>query len=77
MTYVTNKDAIRKLMIDNGIKTITELSEVSGINRNTLGRVLNGETQPSAPVMYKLVDCLKISPEDAGSIFFSRDLRNT
>lgn len=76
MTYITNKDAIKKAMIDNGIKTVTELSVVSGVNRNTLGKILNGDTQPSSAVMYKLVDCLKISPEEAGSIFFSNNLRN-
>ena len=76
MTHITNKDAIKKAMIDNGIKTVTELSAVSGVNRNTLGKILNADSQPTSTVMYKLVDCLKISPEEAGSIFFSPNLRN-
>lgn len=75
MTYTTDKDAIRKIMIDKGIRTVSELSKLSGINRNTLGKVLNGEIQPSADVMYKLVSCLDISPEEAGNIFFSHNLR--
>lgn len=77
MTRTTNKNAIKKAMIDNGIKSVTELSTVSGVNRNTLGKILNGDAQPSSAVMYKLVDCLKISPEEAGSIFFGLNLRNT
>jgi len=75
MTYVTDNNALRKIMIDKGIKTVTKLAEMSGVNRNTLGKVLNGEIQPSADFMYKLVACLEISPEVAGNIFFNNDLR--
>lgn len=75
MKYFADYVAIKKIMIDKGIKTISELAAKSKINRNTLGKVLNGELQPSADVMYKLVSCLEISPIDAGVIFFNYNLR--
>lgn len=74
--YKTDVKEIKKIMIDRGINTMTELSEKSGINRNTLSQVLNGESQPSSDVMDKLVSALKIEPEKAGHIFFSLNLRN-
>ena len=61
--YKTDVKEIKKIMIDRGINTMTELSEKSGINRNTLSQVLNGESQPSSDVMDKLVSALKIEPE--------------
>lgn len=64
-------------MIDNGILTITELSEKSGVNRNTVSAVLKGEIQPSSEVMFKLADTLDMHPQIAGAIFFAQDLRNT
>jgi len=76
MNYKTDTKMIRKKMIDKGIKTISGLAGLTGISKNTLGKVLNGETQPSSEVMYKLASYLEISPTEAGVIFFSRNLRN-
>ena len=73
-TFVTDVATIKKLMIDRNIKNIKELSEKSGVNRNTLAKVLNGSAQPSADVMEKLVICLDIEPQAAGQIFFVRNL---
>ncbi len=70
----TNVIALRKIMIDKGFKTISSLSDEANINRNTLGKVLNGECQPSADVMNKLIYTLGIEPEDAGEIFFGNNL---
>lgn len=70
----TNVIVLRKIMIDRGFKTISSLSEKANINRNTLGKVLNGECQPSADVMDKLIYALNIEPKDAGEIFFGSDL---
>lgn len=75
MEYKTDVIALRKKMIDQNISTITALSEVTGINRNTLSSVMKGKIQPSAEVMRKLVSILQIPPEEAGKIFFSQDLR--
>jgi transcriptional regulator with XRE-family HTH domain len=74
--FKTNVIEIKKIMIEKGIDTITELSSKSGINRNTLSSVLSGDTQPSSEVMDKLVSTLEIDPKVAGSIFFSLNLRN-
>lgn len=68
----TNTIELKKLMIENGINSITALSKVTNINRNTLSAVLSGEAQPSAYVMYRLVDALHIQPANAGVIFFAQ-----
>ena len=72
--YKTDVIAIKKRMAEKRISTIKELSEKSGIGRNTLAKVLHEEIQPSSDTMEKLVFCLDIAPEDAGSIFFSQHL---
>ena len=72
--YQVDTLAIRKLMIDNGIKSITALSELSQIGKNTLGGVLNRKIRPSANVMYALADCLHMDRETAGRIFFGQKL---
>lgn len=63
-------------MAENGFYTISALASASKINRNTLGRVLEGAAQPSADIMYKLTIALKMSPEQAGTVFFARNFRN-
>lgn len=77
MTYITDTIELRKAMVESGYKTIGQLSDDCGVNRNTLGKIISGEKQPTAEAMYKIADCLSFSPERAGSIFFTRDLRNT
>lgn len=72
----TNIIALKKIMIENGFNTIVSLSEQSGIDRNTLGKILNGEQQPSAEAMEKLIRTLNIEPKMAGEIFFMKDLLN-
>lgn len=75
--YKANVIEIKKLMVEKGINTIIELSDKTGVNRNTLSQVLSGEIQPSSDVMDKLVVTLDINPETAGKIFFSCTLRST
>jgi transcriptional regulator with XRE-family HTH domain len=72
---VTDTIAIKKIMVEKGYKTINSLATASGINRTTLGKVLDGKIQPSSDVMFKLVETLDISAPDAGNIFFAADLR--
>lgn len=74
MRYKTDTNAIKKIMIDKGINTISELSEKANIHRNTLGKILKGKIQPSSDVMYKLVECLNMTPDQAGMIFFGSGL---
>lgn len=76
-TFVTDVVAIKKLMVDNNIRNISDLAGKTGVNRNTLGQLLNGEIQPSTYVMDKLICALNIKQEEAGLIFFKDDLRNT
>lgn len=71
----TNTTALKKLMIDAQIDTIRELSEKTGVNRNTLAQVFNGKIQPSSEVMGRLVTVLNIEPRTAGEIFFNQNLR--
>ena len=62
-------------MVENDIKTTKELSEKSGVNRNTLAKIINGKIQPTSDVMEKLILTLNINPNNAGEIFFTRNLR--
>lgn len=75
--YKTDIIELKKLMVEKGLDKIVDLSSVSGIDRNTLARVVGGEMQPSSLVMDRLVSALDIEPEKAGKIFFMPDLRNT
>ena len=74
--YKTDVVELRKMMAEKGINTILELSKMSGMNRNTLGKILDGSIQPSSDAMDRLVYTLEIQPEKAGRIFFMVDLRN-
>lgn len=75
--YKTDVIELKKSMIDAGFDKIINLSDASGIDRNTLSKVINGDAQPSSNVMDKLVSTLQLSPEKAGKIFFGQNLRST
>lgn len=66
--------AIRKLMIDRGHKTIKSLANAAGVDRYTLGKVLESKKNPSFDMMQKIVSALDIPAGDAGEIFFNRNL---
>ena len=72
--YVTNTAELKKEMIDSNLEMITELSEASGVDRNTLGKVVSGKIQPSADVMVRLATTLNLSSHRAGEIFFAEKL---
>ena len=74
MQYVVDTVEIKKLMIDRNISSIAELSSISGINRNTLGAVINGEAYPSSKIIGKLIEVLLIPLDRVGSIFFALKL---
>lgn len=69
--YKVDTKALQKAMIDADIKTIEQLSELTGVNRNTLSDIINGKIFPSSMVMSKLASSLKLTSEDAGRIFFT------
>ena len=72
--YRTDTVALQKLMIDAGFKTVSALAEASETDRNTLGKVINGKTQPSADMMDKLAVALKMDSGTAGAVFFCPEL---
>lgn len=72
--YKVDTKALQKAMIDLDIKTIEQLSEITGVNRNTLSDIINGKTFPSSMVMTKLAHCLHLTGEEAGRIFFTPKL---
>lgn len=74
-TYKTDVVTLQKIALEQGLKTKSAIAERCNIDRNTLGKILNGKEQPSSSVMYKLVEGLHIAPAKAGSIFFKRNLR--
>lgn len=76
-SYKCNTIELRKIMLERGFLTVNSLSTTSGICRNTLGKVLKGNLQPSSDTMYRLVETLSIAPQRAGEIFFNMDLHNT
>lgn len=76
MSFEVDTVELRKAMIERNITTIGELAELSGVDRNTLGRVVNGKCRPSTLVMEKLVVALDMQPCKAGAIFFKPNLRN-
>lgn len=72
--YRINTKELKKVMIDNNIESIAELSEKTGVGRDTLSKVINGKAQPSFGVLLKLAEALSMSPEVAGKVFFYREL---
>ena len=68
----TNTIALKKIMVEKGLDKISDLSRATGINRNTLGNVLRGSTQPSADVIMRLVTTLDVPPTHAGEIFLAQ-----
>lgn len=59
-----------------GIRSVEELSERSGVDRDVLLPILEGRSLPSFDIMLKLASALELFPELAGRIFFDDDLRN-
>lgn len=70
MTYTVDAAELRKAMIDAQINTVVELSEQSGVNRNTIGDILNGKIRPSGTVIEKISSTLSLDSERIGRIFF-------
>lgn len=68
---------LKKIMVEQNLDKIIDLSTASTVDRNTLSKVLNEDVKPSTTVIEKLMSALHIPPERAGVIFFSPDLRKT
>ena len=76
MTYKVNVMILRDQAERRGIRSVEELSEISGVSRHVLLPVLEGRSLPSFDIMLKLASALELSPELAGRIFFDDNLRN-
>lgn len=74
MEYAVNTNQLRKAMIDADCMTITDLSHVSGVSRNTIGGILDGSIRPSSAVIEKIAAALSLDGDDIGAIFFSQNL---
>ncbi|MBR0380858.1 MAG: helix-turn-helix transcriptional regulator [Eubacterium sp.] len=74
MSYGIDSNELRKAMIDADIHTIVDLASCSGVDRNTIGAILNNKAKPSASVIEKLAKALSLSGEDIGRIFFKEEL---
>jgi transcriptional regulator with XRE-family HTH domain len=62
--YIANEKFIRKLMIDRGIKSIAELSRLSGVSKPKIHEYLSGNS-PLATTFIRLCDYLNIDPNTA------------
>lgn len=74
--YEVDITELKKIMVEQNLENIIDLSSASEVDKNTLSKVLNGLAKPSTTVIEKLVFALHIPPEKAGAIFFSLNLRN-
>ena len=62
--YIADEKYIRKVMIDKGIKSIAELSRLSGVSKPKIHEYLGGDT-PLATTFVRLCDYLEIDPNSA------------
>jgi hypothetical protein len=62
--YVADEKYIRKVMIDKGIKSIAELSRLSGVSKPKIHDYLGGDT-PLATTFIRLCTYLEIDPNKA------------
>lgn len=74
MEYYVDTQELRKAMIDANITTAVSLAEASGVDRNTIGSILNKKIKPSAAVIEKIAGALSLDGESIGRIFFSQRL---
>lgn len=74
--YKVDVVELKKIMVEQNLEKIIDLSSASTVDRNTLSKILNGDAKPSTTVIEKLMSALHIPPERAGTIFFSINLRN-
>ena len=61
--YIADEKKIRKTMIDKNIKTINELSRLSGVSKPKIYEFLNGNT-PLQTTFVRLAELLEIDPNE-------------
>lgn len=75
--YKVDVVELKKIMVEQKLDKIIDLSAASMVDRNTLSKILNEDIKPSTTVIEKLMSALHIPPERAGAIFFSLNLRKS
>lgn len=65
---------LKKMMIENHIDTIEQLSEKTGVNRKTLSEILSGQSYPGTMVMKKISTAMGLQNDTVGRIFFKEVL---
>lgn len=74
MQYMVDTVALKKLMVERGYDSATDISKDMKVSRNTVGSVLKGESYPSSKVISRFIEVLQIPLELVGSIFFVKKL---
>lgn len=75
--YKVNINELYNIARRAGCKNKTEIAIKMHMNRNTVGKVLEGKELPSSTFMYKFIAAFDVSEKDAGPLFFNKHLRNT
>lgn len=60
---ILDEKALRKMMIDHGIKTINDLSLRAGVSKPTIYEYFSGKS-PLSNAFVKLCYCLEVSPSE-------------
>lgn len=70
--YEVDSKELKKLMIDHDIESISILSEKTGIDRNTIAKILDGKVLPTYRVIERIAKLLQMDSQQIGSIFFKQ-----
>lgn len=66
---MVNKDALRQELETRNM-SVDDLSDLTGIDRSTIYRILNGSSKCNVETATKIVNKLRLKPTVAMSIFF-------
>lgn len=72
--YVVDGKAFQKAMVDAEFKSFSALAKASGVDRNTIAAIADGNAKPNSSNIGKLANALKLDDSQVGSIFFKREL---
>lgn len=66
---MVNKEALKQ-ELDKRKMTVDDLSDLTGIDRSTIYRILSGSSKCNVETATKIVNKLRLKPNVAMSIFF-------
>lgn len=70
--YEVDCKELKKLMIDHDIATNTAFAELTGVDRNTLAKMLDGKLFPTYKVITDIAKAMNMDSQQIGSIFFKQ-----